>query len=215
MSDYLKQILMLLFGWSMGLFSPIIVDRIHRRYRRRELMQAVVDELSGLQFIMALVAWKHRVRNAEVTDDFLDRIVLPCAESYAGPDRDQGWIETLRRSRAMPENARKALHQSMRMPNQGMFLKQYGLPLILSQLTDLAICPLHFQRAVLHIRYNLDLFNQSVPLLQSLLERTFTELSSESRAEIEENLENGYRETGDRAELLVNAIARLKQQRYT
>lgn len=122
MFDYLKDfepVFMLLLGWSMGLISPTIIEEIRRRYRRRDLIQAVVDELVGLQYTMAFVALKHRSRNAEVTDDFLDAL-LPVIESYAGPDRDEAGIAALRRLRERPEDQRRMMYEAMREQNKGL-----------------------------------------------------------------------------------------------
>src|SRR5258708_38155200 len=91
-----------------------------------------------------------------------------------------------------------------------MTVKQYVLPLLATQVTDLAICPPPFQRAVLNIRYHLDLLNQSVPHLNSLFDRTYSDLDATNRAIVITNLEAGYRDVGERAEIIVRAISELK-----
>jgi hypothetical protein len=214
MTDFLRDhesLLMLMLGWFMGLLSPGIVERIRRGYRRGDLMTAVVNELVGLQYTMAIVAWRIRTRNGEVTDEFIDSF-LPVLESHHGPDRNERMIEGLRESRRLTEQQRATVHLAVRKPNAGLSLRQYALPLCVTQQADLAICPLEFQRAVLLVRYHLDLFNQSVPYLQSQFDKTFTGLSDENFEAIKDNLEYGYRELGERAEIIVKAIADLKER---
>jgi len=199
---------MLLFGWALALLTPMIAEHNRRRYRRRDLTRAVVDELVSLQFTMAMVAWSHRARNAQVTDIFLDAII-PLIQSYAGPDKDEGLVSALQNSRARSEEERIAAHRVVRKPNEGLIICQYALPLFVTQIADLAICPLPFQRSVSHIRYHLDLFNQRVPYLLSLFDKTYT-VTDQNREIMVGNLEAGYRFMGERAEIIVKAIEELK-----
>lgn len=91
-------------------------------------------------------------------------------------------------------------------------MRQYAIPLFVAQLQDLAICTLEFQRAVLRIRYDLDLFNQLVPYTQSLFEMTFKDLSETNRQAVIANQERAYHEAGVRAGIIVDAITNLKER---
>jgi hypothetical protein len=113
-----------------------------RGYRRRELMCAVLDELVGFQYKMA-VAWLIRIRNAEATDEFIDN-TLPVLESYRGPDRNERLIDGMKAERSLPEDQRAGAHSAMRKPNAGLSLRQYALPLFVTQLADLAISRWNF-----------------------------------------------------------------------
>jgi len=205
-----EPILMLVLGWAMGLLAVPITERIRRRYRKRDLMQAVLEELFGLQYTMALVAYRIRARSAEITDEFLDSI-LPIVEKYAGPDSQPRIVDGIKNLRKQPEKDRIAQHLAVKNPNAGILLKQYALPLLGAQIADLAICALPFQRTVLNIRYQLDLFNQSVPYLQTLFDKTFTVTDAQNRQTLINNMEEGYRDLARRAETMVKAIDDLRR----
>lgn len=158
----LETILAILLGWLLGLLTPAIAERIRRQYKRQELMDAVIDEMLGLQHTLATVAHLVRLRNADLPDAFLDGF-LPIFEGYEGPDRKEALVEVLKNIRNVPEGQRSASLRSLREPNAGMALQQYAVPLFTTQVADLAICSLDFQRSVLRIRNHLDLFNQLVP----------------------------------------------------
>lgn len=209
--ETLQPVLMVLLGWALGLLTPAIAERIHRGYRRKDLMQAVVDELRGLQYTMAFVAYLIRSRNADVPDSFLD-LVIPILENHQGPDRDERAIEHLRNLRKVSVQQRAVVHQSLQKPNRGLWLQQYALPLVGTQIADLAICPVAFQRSVLRIHQSLDLFNQQVPLLQSAFDRTFDNLSDENQTALRNNLEQGYQNLARRAETIIKAITTLQQE---
>jgi hypothetical protein len=215
MVEYLKQltpILQILLGWLLGLFTQSIAERIRRPYRRRDLTRAVVDEMLGLQHTMALVAFLVRKRYSNVSDAFLDEI-LPIVEGYRGPDRDEKLAEALRKSRSLPQEERAAVHDALRKPNVAMGMRQYAIPLFAAHLADLAICTLDFQRSVLKVRYHLDLYNQCVYYTQSLFEKTFNKPSPEDREALVTNQEQGYRDAGLRAEIIMQEIGDL-QKRY-
>jgi len=148
MLEYLKQfeiVFTILLGWLLGLLTGI-AERIRGSYRRRDLIHAVVDEMLDLRHTMAIVAFRIRARYAEVSDAFLDKI-LPIVEAYHGPDRTEDFIEGLRKTRSLPETERAAAHQILRKPNVGLALRQYAIPLFATQIADLSICGLDFQRS--------------------------------------------------------------------
>jgi hypothetical protein len=105
------------------------------------------------------------------------------------------------------------VHQGPRKPNVGITLRQYAIPLFATQIADLAICSLDFQRSVLKIRCHLDLYNQLVTYTQSLFERTFNNPSPEDREALITNQEQAYYDAGNRAEIIMQEIGDL-QKRY-
>jgi hypothetical protein len=88
-------------------------------------------------------------------------------------------------------------------------LRQYSIPFFATQIGDLAICGLDFQRAVLNIRYQLDLFNQNAISAQSLFDKTFSKPTPEDLEALRTNLEHCYPDAGMRAEIIMEAIAGL------
>src|SRR5260370_994327 len=69
---------------------------------------------------------------------------------------------------------------------------------------------LDFQRAVLHIRYHLDLYNQLAAYTQSQFDKTFNNPSPQDRAALVTNQEEGYRDVCQRAEAIMRAIGELE-----
>jgi hypothetical protein len=85
--EYLKQlepVLTILVGWLLGVLTPGIVERIRRPYRSRDLRLAVVDEMLGLQYKMAIIAHQVRMYFAEATNAFIDGF---CRSSKSIADR--------------------------------------------------------------------------------------------------------------------------------
>ncbi|MGP8244530.1 MAG: hypothetical protein ACLQVN_08430 [Bryobacteraceae bacterium] len=204
----MEPILTLLLGWLLGAFTPLLADTIRRPYRRRDLMRAVIDEMLGLQYTMAMVAHRIRARYAEVSDGFLDDL-LPIVEGYRGPDRSEDLARGLAESRGLSEAQRATVDPARRKPDVGISLAQYATPLFATQIADLAICGVDFQRAVLHIRKQLGLFNDLVPYTRWLMDKTFGKPSPEDREALVTNQEAAYRDAGRRAEIIMRAISEL------
>ncbi len=100
----------------------------------------------------------------------------------------------------------------MRKPNVGLRLPQHSVPLFVTQIADLTICELDFQRSVLHIRDHLDLYNQIGPYTQSMSEKTFNNPMPEDRAALITNQEHAYRDAGIRAEIIMRAVGDLRER---
>jgi hypothetical protein len=205
-----EPILMLILGWLFGLLTSPIVERVRRHYRRKDLTHAVVDEMEGLQVTMAFVAYQIRVRQAQVTDDFLD-MVLPIFETKR-LDPNEHIVENIKSLRMSPEAERAERHKAARKPNSGLTLRQYAVPLFTAQVSDLAICSVDFQRKVLRIRHHLDLYNQIVPQAQSQFDKTFNRPDPDDLRILKANQESAYASAGTQAEIVMSSIGDLRRK---
>jgi hypothetical protein len=212
--DYLQALettLTIVLGWLLGLLTPMIAERIRRPYRRRDLMKSVVHEMLDLQYVMAFIAYRVRVKKGTVSNAFLDEI-LPIVESYDGPSADKELVNRVKTVRDVPEEQRSRAFRAVNRPDGAIGLRQYGLPLLTTQVVELVICGTEFQRAVLQIRQHLDLFNQIGLYAQSQFDKTFSAISAENREILIRNQEEAYSDAGTRGEIIMRAIGKLKKQ---
>src|SRR4051794_7792288 len=117
MNGEIETVANVILGWLLALLTPGISERIRRPYRRRDLVRAVVDEMLGLQYTMALVAYLMRSHAADVSDAFLDKII-PILNWYRGPDENPDLVAAIIRNRAVSEADRNAVHRAMREPEK-------------------------------------------------------------------------------------------------
>ena len=207
LSDF-TMVLLVLLGWLLGLLTAPIVERIRQHYRRRDVMSAITDELLGLRHTMATASWRFHARQGSLSDAFMDKC-LDIFDSYSGPDRNSRMGETIRNIRAVSGTKRKEACLELNRPSRGISVREYTPPLFATMFSDLVICPLSFQREVLHVRHHLDIYNQKVRELRAMHDKTFSELNDVNRAIIEENLEEGYQFLGERADIVVDAVTRI------
>jgi hypothetical protein len=119
-------------------------------------------------------------------------------------------VSSLSESRGSSQEERIAKYGAIHKPGVGVSLRQYGVPLFASQVNELIICGIDFQRRVLHIRQHLELFNQIAPYAESVLGRTFGNPTPGDRQALIENQEVAYRSAGTRAEIVMESIEELK-----
>lgn len=208
----MRELLYLLLGWLLGLLSPGIAERVRRKRRERDLVVAIVGELTELQYTLATAAYRLRAKVGQATNEFLDRL-LPVFRSYSGPDANPKFVELVTQSRELDERLRQRAHLLIDGQDRGLALKRYEVPFLLSQANELSICSLDFQRRIFRVKGQLDLFNQHVLFVHGQFEKTFdASVMSTSSSEIERNLTEGYTRLATDAEYIVNLIDEIKSR---
>ena len=202
------SILSLILGWLIGIFSPGIVERIRRERRRRDLVRSILSELTSLQYMMAIVAYRLRSKLATVTDEFLDWLA-PIVAHYDGPEKPKGQEERVAKVREISQQQRREVDLYIESEGRGLTLKQYSLPFLQSVSNELPICSLDFQRRVLHVKGRLDVFNQHVSFLQAQYMKTF-EVTGKNYEAVTTNLSEGYSQLAEIAKGIANAIAEIE-----
>ncbi len=214
----MQQVLLIVCGWLLGLLSPAIVEQIRKNYRRAELTAAILVELHELQYKVALVAYRLNCHNQTLTDEFLnwiERIVI----NYKGPNPKDGMLEMIAGLQKAEQDQRARVLAFLRKPGKGVGMVQYSLSFIDAHLGEIALYPIPFQMGIVHIREQLNMYNQRIVIQQRYLEKTFdSSLSDDNRAAIVDDLESGYLDLAGRTRQIADAIAALpdaKRKRLT
>lgn len=205
----MQSLLLVLFGWLLGLLAPAIQDRIRQKYRAGELRQAIKVELDELRYTMALFAflmWRHL---APLTDDqlvWLESVV----RNYSGPAANPETLDAISSLRKMSERDRRQVFIQSQKPFTAPYPKEYAAPFLAAHVGDLSVLPVPFQAAALRIKGQVDILNQHVLLVQKRHDKTFdSSLSQESREAILSDLKNGYEQLAEMAKRIADAISSL------
>ena len=208
--EQLKELGILILGWLLGVLSPLISQRIQRGYRRDELVDALVAEARGIQFRMALLAWRLRQYLLTVDGEFV-RWLLPILEGYDGPDRDPKAIKAFQLLRERSDEEIKTGDQALRRPGVSPHLVPLTAPFLSSQIAAISICSLDFQRQLLDLSNQLALYNEEVRTQMDTLDKTFNPgIVGPNREAVFANLERGYEKLARRAEGIARQIADLE-----
>jgi hypothetical protein len=205
----MQSLLLVRFGWLLGLLAPAIQDRIRRKYRAGELRNAIAVELNELKVTMALFSflmWNHL---APLTDDqlgWLESVV----RNYKGPLANPGSLEAILSLRKVSEQDRRKVFIHRQNPGSGPYPKEYTAPFLAAHIGDLSVLPVPFQAAALHIKGQIDALNQHVVFVQKRHDKTFdTSLSEANHQAILSDLMSGYGQLAEMAKRIADAISSL------
>ena len=205
----MQSLLLVLFGWLLGLLAPAIQERIRKKYRADELRNAISVELNELKVMMALISflmWDHL---APLTDDQLAWLES-AVRSYDGPTVNPKALEAILGQRTLSEQDRREIFIQRQSPGTSLYPKEYTAPFLTAHIGDLSILPVPFQAAVLRIKGQIDTLNQHVVFVQKRHDKTFdTSLSDANRLAVLSDLKNGYGQLAEMAKRIADAISSL------
>lgn len=203
-SDVLKTVFLgheqLLIGWLLGMLSPAVIEEIRRKRRLKLLGRAIAQELHELQFQMALRAFVFRERAVKLDDDFLSWFEQTVS-NYKGSEPVGDRIKMIQLLRKVDVSKRGTYD-----PTKGMALSEGDAALLSVHTNEIALFPLSTQTFLLNVSKHLKFYNQHVAYLRRLFDKTFDNLSEKSRANVQQNLEDGYAQLARRAVWIADSV---------
>lgn len=196
----------LILGWLLGLFTPIIAGRFQRERDRRELVAAIRAELGELRITMAMVAHEFQERLGPLDDEFLDWLIVALTEYPGGDPELPKYVSALQAFRALPLSARP---RRPRVASEATLLQQYRLPFLEANLTRLGICSIPFQQGVINVKRTLDNFNGDTTSMLGYFEKTFDSSIGPNYKVVQANLDRAYPKALRTAKHLVDQVGRL------
>ena len=207
----LSPLLLVLFGWLLGLLTPQITASIRDRRRSDQLVKAIMQELVEFQYEVAITSFFLHLRVGEglsdefLSNEFLDRLIS-VLDGYRGPNRNELVNQQAKLIRKAPPEARRA----QRAKNSGgIHVPALSMPLFISHTSELAICPPKFRFLALKVRHHVDFFNDSAARALHWQEKTFDELPEHKSKAVCQNFDTTYYSMWRQAEIVVGVIADL------
>ncbi|MFZ2448070.1 MAG: hypothetical protein WAW37_17065 [Syntrophobacteraceae bacterium] len=213
-----EKLLLIAFGWFLGLFSPTIVDLIQRKQERKEIKTTLTSELQNLQFrlvgIVYLIAQETRT---SIYDRQLLKWIQSTMATYTGINYDPALrdvVEALLKLNDQ-ELATAATRAGAQKKEDGrllykLSLKKYSTPLLESQISRLSILDELSRQYVLEIRNRLYLINEDIDQYRFYFNHTFSSNISQDNYELTvKNINDAYVNISSQARLAANQIATL------
>ena len=211
-ADTWEKVLFLFLGWLLATLSPIIADAIRRRRDTKEVKGALLAELGELKYRMVVASYYANMRFGSIDRAFLQWLRGVVAV-YRGPAPAENLLKALDMQLSLSEQALSALLASERSQGKsGLTLKKYAVPLLDARLAVLTSLPTSIQVLLLEVRAHLRMLDEEVDDARYYFQLTFDpKVAGTNRQAVEQNLENGYRQYGDRARIVAEKIAKLEQ----
>lgn len=158
------------------------------------------QELHEVQYLMALKAFVIRQRSAKLNDEFLSWFEQ-IAVGYTGKEPPKQFVAMAQALKTLPTNQRGTFD-----PKKSLTLTEAYAPLLSIHTNEIALFPIASQKLLLNVSKEIGFYNQHVAYLRKLFDKTFDNLTEVNRNNIQQNLEDGYEFSAQRAMRIADAI---------
>jgi hypothetical protein len=163
MDDSVQKILLIAFGWLLGLLGPVVTDAVKRRRERKRVQATLLLELNELAFQLALTVFIRAARAVKLDRALLTWMLEAMTRHTGAPPTGP-----------LPDAINKLLTQSDAVISRDtsigyelgfrhhLLLQKTNAPLLDSRLSTLWYFPGPVQARLLVLRTHIDLLNQLV-----------------------------------------------------
>lgn len=200
--ETLEAVLFVVLGWLLGLLSPLIVDAVRNRRRKREIAEGVRTELSELRFRCAMTLygvyeylgkWDRSFFSwlVEVLRDYhgehtarRDNLFLAVKEFLKGTDDELSALAAARREEK---------------PGTDIGLRKYQVPYLDAHIDRLSYFSEAEQQKILEIRTQLAMLHELIDQSRDYFRLSFSVLPDDlNRPALESNMATTYNNIGER-----------------
>lgn len=204
------NVVFLILGWLLGLLSPLIVDRVRRRYQINEVKQGIITELKEMKFRLVAAAYLLATRLGHFDRNLLVWISNTFQE-YQGSEPKEETLKALQNLLKLSDQQLSALSDAVKFkPGGALSLKSQSLPFLDANISLLSMYPVDFQRRILEIRTQIDLLNQEIEDCRFFYGKTFDSgLSEENYKIVVDNTRKKYQLIEGAARRIADKISNL------
>ncbi|MBM4137109.1 MAG: hypothetical protein FJ241_09820 [Nitrospira sp.] len=205
-----ENILFLVLGWLLGLFSPIIYDEVKKRQHRKEIRVGILTELKELRYKLMGVVYLVSIRNGTYDRELLNWI-KPIVEEYNGTHQKDNIYKSIKNHLTLTDEELSAISEKLKTESlRGLSVKKYELPFLDSKINYLTFFDESFQNKILEMRSQLSLLHEEVNQAHFYFEKTFdSSMSTENHRIIRENLEDSYKNIAKKARTIADRIGKV------
>jgi hypothetical protein len=175
----MNQVLYILLGWVLGLFSPLIVEYFRSHVRKREFVRALKVELEELQHRLAVSSLSLLQSYGELDKAFASW-ALQLFDRRSGYDATEHIRKFLRQFLDADDALKSQLNEVGRArEGMGSTLRGFETKFLESKLAEVAKLPISAQRKIHELRNQVSILNRDVAKSDSYLMMTFNSSLSE------------------------------------
>lgn len=160
----LNNVLLIIFGWFLGLFSPLIVDWLRKWRENRTLKSALFTELREARCRLLLLVYRVESSYGELNHEFFEWAQSILTE-YEGIHNIKSLLDTIGPLLKLSPEEMKVYSQYAKQKkqlNSVLSLKKYSLSFLDSSLPSLAKFDAILQSQLLEIKTRIGFMNELV-----------------------------------------------------
>ena len=201
----LKELLILLVGWGLGLLSPIITNTIQEKGKASKIQKSILTEMDEFRIIMAALVYQV-ASNVNTLNHELIEYLLPI---YETSDSVKEYALTLKGLQEMQKLTPEQLQfvQEQKVSHRFLSVKKYDLPYLKAKVNDLSSLDDKFQRRAFELLSLVMMFNEDIDLARDFHKLTFDAgIAAEKQEEIAQELMDQYDTIANRAKIILKKI---------
>ena len=179
----MKELLLILFGWVLGLLSPLIVDLYSEWKQRKNFLASARTELRDVQFVLATTAFLLILKHGQLTTELVEKTAA-VFDGYDGNEPIEDMREHLNKVRGMSQQQLGQLAAMAHRRDVASGVKIVEPRYIMSNLGELAKLKPDLQLRFYELFRTLDVIEQEVPKIDALVPMTFDSSISEQNHEV-------------------------------
>lgn len=189
----MEQALYILFGWFLGLISPVIIDEIKLKKSKKRFFKALCSEAHDLQFRVALIGFLLAQNYVKLDREYL-LWIRPIFENYKGNEPHETGITFIDKLLELEEKQFQ-LHVDYFLQNEdiGLSLKTYSVSFLETNIGLISEFPIDLQVKIHEFRTHLSLLNQQSLNANESFKMTFdSSMTDENHTRIKSDLIKQY-----------------------
>lgn len=180
----MDQILLIFFGWLLGLLSPAIVEKIKSEYSKKQFFNALCTEFHDLQYRVAIVSFLLGRRFGSLDNEYLAEI-KPVIENYKGSEPNKSVAKLIDSLLKAEGKEFQAIINHMRAEQGiGLGLKTFSPSFLESNIALISKLPIELQSKIHEFRNHLNILNQEIIKANEDLKMTFDSSITDENHEI-------------------------------
>jgi len=207
-----KDIITLILGWGLGLLSPLILDKINKKSKSKELKECIFIELDELKILLAMLRFNLETKYNTLSMELIDSLI-PIFENTKAINNTGKTLGVLKNFKNYSHEDFKKAVEHYKTPGS-LSVKKLDLPFLKSKIQELDIFNIDLQRQLLDINYMLDLYNRQVEECKFYYKMTFDgNISDQNHSIVTESLKQIYLQISDRVKILIDRIESVRNNK--
>jgi hypothetical protein len=211
MDDMSQKVLLVVFGWLLGLLGPVIVDSIKRRRENALGRRAIRSELRDVAHKLAFCHHMIQTHLGKTSRDDLTWMKSHL-EGHAAFEDSSRVLTHVNASLQLDDYRLSAATQMFAAePGNSLELQKYPVPLLDSRVSALWSFDTMLQRTLLEIRTRISQLDRIVDKHEKSTDKTFTEMAPENRRRLEENITTTLEQYAKTARIVVDLVKTIER----
>lgn len=175
---------MIIIGWGLGLFSPLIIEKVKKRKKRIELLNAISIELHEVRVNLVCTSYLLGKYAGKFDRDFLEWC-LPILRDYKRQESVKNILNGIGKLLNLNDEQIESVRKSTALRESiGLSLKHHEIPFTLSHIGELSILDIKMQSMILNIKFGIGSLNGEIDVAMKYHFMTYDSTISDKNLKI-------------------------------